>query len=122
MKFILHKKHFLLLPSYISLCYLNLKFWYFYFQAEKERKQKEDEVRMRRIKYEQEETKSKERERYLNSMGRTSKSKQGVINANYTSMLEDQKIRIAQKDLKDQEKVLRDHCLVMGHVNEYFLA
>lgn len=55
-------------------------------------------------------------------MGRTSKSKQGVINANYTSMLEDQKMRIAQKDLKHQEKVLRDHCLVMGHVNDYFLA
>ncbi|XP_031563467.1 CLK4-associating serine/arginine rich protein-like isoform X2 [Actinia tenebrosa] len=91
-------------------------------QAEAERKQKEDEVRTRRIKHEQEEAKSKERERYLNSMGRTSKSKQGVINANYTSMLEDQKIRIAQKDLKHQEKVLRDHCLVMGHANEYFLA
>lgn len=55
-------------------------------------------------------------------MGRTSKTKQGVINANYTNMLEDQKKYIAQKDLKHQEKTLRDHCLVMGHVNDYFLS
>jgi hypothetical protein len=55
-------------------------------------------------------------------MGRTSKSKQGVINANYTHMLDGQKKIIAQKDLKHQQKVLRDHCLVMGHVNDYFLA
>ncbi|KXJ25818.1 uncharacterized protein LOC110243487 isoform X1 [Exaiptasia diaphana] len=91
-------------------------------QAEEERIKKEQEERTKRIRQEQEIMKSKERDQYLKSMGRTSKTKQGVINANYTNMLEDQKKWIAQKDLKHQEKVLRDHCLVMGHVNEYFLS
>jgi len=55
-------------------------------------------------------------------MGRTGKNSQGVINANYVYMLEEQKKRISQKDLHHQEKVLRDSCLVMGHVNDKFLA
>ncbi|EDO39548.1 predicted protein [Nematostella vectensis] len=89
-------------------------------QAEQERALKEQELKMQRMKLEQEKTKSNEREHYLKSMGRTGKT--GVINANYTNMLEDQKKRISQKDLRHQEKVLRDHCLYMGNVNEYFMA
>ena len=82
----------------------------------------EVEERQRRIKHEQEETKAKERESYLKSMGRTGKNKEGVISANYMQMLEEQKKRVSQQDLQHQERVLRDNCLYMGHVNEYFLA
>ena len=60
------------------------------------------------------------REKYLISMGRTGRP--GVINANYVNMIEEQKKSISQRDLRHQEKILRDSCLYMGHVNDKFLA
>ena len=74
------------------------------------------------MKEEQEIDKMRSREEYLKSMGRTNKTKKGVINANYTHMIPEEQKRTSQKDLWHQEKILRDHCLCMGRVNEYFLA
>ena len=71
---------------------------------------------------EREHEKARKREEYLSSMGRTGRSTQGVINANFVHMPEEKKNKICQKDLRHQERVLRDSCLVMGRVNEYFLA
>lgn len=53
-------------------------------------------------------------------MGRTGRA--GVVNANYVNMIPEQKLKISQGDLRHQEKILRDHCLVMGHVNDKFVA
>lgn len=60
------------------------------------------------------------REKYLIRMGRTGRP--GVINANYVNMIEEQKKSISQRDLRHQEKILRDSCLYMGQVNDKFLA
>lgn len=90
-------------------------------QMEQDKKRADEE----RYKYElaeKEHERARKREEYLSSMGRTGKNSRGVINANYVYMLEDQKKRISQKDLRHQEKVLRDSCLVMGHVNDKFMA
>ena len=70
----------------------------------------------------QEIEKTYSREQYLKSMGSDNKTKLGVTNANYTQMIPEKQKRLSQKDLRHQEKTLRDHCLYMGHVNEYFLA
>lgn len=85
-------------------------------------KKRTDEERYKYELAEKEHEKTRKREEYLSSMGRTGKNSRGVINANYVYMLEEQKKRISQKDLRHQEKVLRDSCLVMGHVNDKFLA
>ncbi|KAL9973388.1 hypothetical protein ACROYT_G019844 [Oculina patagonica] len=87
-----------------------------------ETKKRRDEERYKYELAEKEHEKTRKREEYLNSMGRTGKSSKGVIGANYVYMLEEQKKRISQKDLRHQEKTLRDHCLVMGHVNDKFMA
>lgn len=85
-------------------------------------KKRADEERYKYELAEKEHEKTRKREEYLSSMGRTGKNSRGVINANYVYMLEEQKKRISQKDLRHQEKVLRDSCLVMGHVNDKFMA
>ncbi|KAK3696699.1 hypothetical protein QZH41_013060 [Actinostola sp. cb2023] len=91
-------------------------------QAEEERKLREGQQHRAAIEREQQITFSKQRQDYLKLMGRKSDTKKAVINANYTHMLEEHKKLIAQKDLRHQEKTLRDNCLVMGNVNDYFLA
>ena len=59
----------------------------------------------------------KERDQYLKSMG-----KYGTKEKGYNNLIGEEQNQITQKDLRHQEKVLRDSCLVMGRVNEYFLA
>lgn len=76
----------------------------------------------RKMKDVQEIEKTHSREEYLKSMGSTSQTKKGVITANYTQMIPEEQNRLSQKDLRHQEKILRDNCLYMGHVNDYFLA
>lgn len=90
-------------------------------QLEDDRRRSEEQ-RHRHEMAEREHEKARKREEYLSSMGRTGRSTQGVINANFVHMPEEKKKKICQKDLRHQERVLRDSCLVMGRVNEYFLA
>ncbi|XP_022788204.1 uncharacterized protein LOC111328098 isoform X2 [Stylophora pistillata] len=90
-------------------------------QLEDDRRRSEEQ-RHRYEMAEKEHEKTRKRERYLNSMGRTSKNTQGVINANFVHMSEEKKNKICQRDLRHQERILRDSCLVMGQVNENFLA
>ncbi|XP_027056830.1 GRB10-interacting GYF protein 2 [Pocillopora verrucosa] len=90
-------------------------------QLEDDRRRSEEQ-RHRHEMAEREHEKARKREEYLSSMGRTGRSTQGVINANFVHMPEEKKNKICQKDLRHQERVLRDSCLVMGRVNEYFLA
>ena len=85
-----------------------------------EEKKREDEKRRIQLKADKEKELAQMREKYLSSMGRTGRT--GVINGNYVNMITEQKERISQRDLRHQEKILRDHCLVMGHVNDHFLA
>lgn len=94
----------------------------FLLQQIQQDKKRADEERYKYELAEKEHEKTRKREEYLSSMGRTGKNSRGLINANYVYMLEEQKKRISQKDLRHQEKVLRDSCLVMGHVNDKFLA
>jgi len=88
-------------------------------QLEEEKRRDEEEKRKFR-KVEKEKELARTREEYLRSMGRTGRT--GVISGNYVNMTDEQKKRISQRDLRHQEKILRDHCLVMGHVNDKFMA
>lgn len=92
------------------------------FQQLEDDRRRSEEQRHRHEMAEREHEKARKREEYLSSMGRTGRSTQGVINANFVHMPEEKKNKICQKDLRHQERVLRDSCLVMGRVNEYFLA
>lgn len=103
------------------MSYFNINHFFLCQQIEQDKK-RADEKRYKYELAEKEHERARKREEYLSSMGRTGKNSQGVINANYVYMLEEQKKRISQKDLHHQEKVLRDSCLVMGHVNDKFLA
>ncbi|XP_029188413.1 uncharacterized protein LOC114955700 isoform X2 [Acropora millepora] len=85
-----------------------------------EEKKRADQERQKLQKVEQEKERARTREEYIRSMGRTGRA--GVVNANYVNMIAEQKLKISQRDLRHQEKILRDHCLVMGHVNDKFLA
>lgn len=89
-------------------------------QQLEEEKKRADEQRRKFQKVEQDKERARTREEYIRSMGRTGRA--GVVNANYVNMTEEKKMRISQKDLRHQEKILRDHCLVMGHVNDMFVA
>lgn len=93
-----------------------------FFQELQDAKKRNEEERRKWEMADKEHERARKREEYLSSMGRTGRSIRGVINANYVNMLEEQKKRISQKDLRHQEKILRDSCLVMGRVNEQFLA
>lgn len=92
------------------------------FQQLEDDRRRSEEQRHRHEMAEREHEKARKREEYLSSMGRTGRSTQGVINANFVHMPQEKKNKICQKDLRHQERVLRDSCLVMGRVNEYFLA
>lgn len=85
-------------------------------------KRKFEAERRKYLMAEKEHEKTRNREEYLSSMGRTGRSTRGVINANFVHMPEEQKNLISQRDLRHQERILRDSCLVMGKVNDYFLA
>ena len=76
------------------------------FKEEEERARLEEEKRMHREKHDLEAARRREREDHLKQRGK------GGINGLVTS----------QKDLRYQQKVLRDHGLVMGHVNGEFLS
>ncbi|XP_029188411.2 capping protein inhibiting regulator of actin dynamics-like isoform X3 [Acropora millepora] len=89
-------------------------------QQLEEEKKRADQERQKLQKVEQEKERARTREEYIRSMGRTGRA--GVVNANYVNMIAEQKLKISQRDLRHQEKILRDHCLVMGHVNDKFLA
>ena len=89
-------------------------------QQLEDEKKRADAQRRKLQKIEQEKELARTREEYIRSMGRTGRA--GVVNANYVNMIEEQKKRISQNDLRHQEKILRDHCLVMGNVNDKFLA
>lgn len=89
-------------------------------QQLEEEKKRADQERQKLQKVEKEKERARTREEYIRSMGRTGRA--GVVNANYVNMISEQKLKISQRDLRHQEKILRDHCLVMGHVNDKFLA
>lgn len=92
----------------------------FPFQQLELEKKLEEEERRKLQKVEKEKELARTREEYIRSMGRTGRT--GLINGNYVNMIEEQMQKISQKDLRYQEKVLRDHCLVMGRVNDKFMA
>lgn len=92
----------------------------FPFQQLELEKKLEEEERRKLQKVEKEKELARTREEYIRSMGRTGRT--GLINGNYVNMIEEQRQKISQKDLRYQEKVLRDHCLVMGRVNDKFMA
>ncbi len=71
-----------------------------------------NEAKAAREKLEQEEARRRERQEHLRQRGEAG-----------TSRNRSQKYQnTGQKDLKQQQKILRDHGLVMGHVNEEFLS
>lgn len=111
-----------ILESRNFILFMNQNIFFFVLQQMQQDKKRADEERYKYELAEKEHEKTRKREEYLSSMGRTGKNSRGVINANYVYMLEEQKKRISQKDLRHQEKVLRDSCLVMGHVNDKFMA
>jgi len=85
---------------------------------EEKRRDEEEKCKLRKV--EKEKELARTREEYLHSMGRTGRT--GVISGNYVNMIEEQKQRISQRDLRHQEKMLRNSGLVMGHVNDKFMA
>ena len=60
---------------------------------------------------EQEENRRREREDHLRQCGRAGRKNKQI-----------QVQMLTQQDLRHQQKVLRDHGLVMGHVNDKFLS
>ena len=76
------------------------------FKEEEDRARLEEEKRLNREKHDREDARRREREQHLRRRGK------GGMNELITS----------QKDLRYQQKVLRDHGLVMGHVNGEFLS
>ena len=83
-------------------------------QEEEDRLRLQEAERLEREKRDLEDAKRREREEHLRQRGeagmfRSSRSKNG-------------RLATSQKDLRHQQKILRDHGLVMGHVNEEFLS
>lgn len=86
------------------------------FQEEEERKLQEQFEQRERTKLIQEEDRRKEREEHLRQRG-------GGRPKFYSKTDKQTQVRFpTQKDLRHQQKVLRDHGLVMGHVNDKFLS
>lgn len=85
-------------------------------QEEEERKLQEQFEQRERTKLIQEEDRRKEREEHLRQRG-------GGRPKFYSKTDKQTQVRFpTQKDLRHQQKVLRDHGLVMGHVNDKFLS
>ncbi|XP_068701584.1 uncharacterized protein [Montipora capricornis] len=85
-----------------------------------EEKKRADQEKLKLEKVEKEKERARTREEYIRSMGRSGRA--GVVNSHYVNMIPEQKMKISQRDLRHQEKILRDNCLVMGHVNDKFIA
>ena len=82
-------------------------------QEEEERLRLQEEEQLREEKRYMEDAKRREREEHLRQRGR------GGLKG---SMAKSGSLAASQKDLRHQQKVLRNHGLVMGHVNEEFLS
>ncbi|XP_068701583.1 GRB10-interacting GYF protein 2-like isoform X2 [Montipora capricornis] len=89
-------------------------------QQLEEEKKRADQEKLKLEKVEKEKERARTREEYIRSMGRSGRA--GVVNSHYVNMIPEQKMKISQRDLRHQEKILRDNCLVMGHVNDKFIA
>ncbi|XP_057312392.1 uncharacterized protein LOC130653915 [Hydractinia symbiolongicarpus] len=85
-------------------------------EEEEERKLQEQFEQRERTKLIEEEDRRKEREEHLRQRG-------GSRPKFYSRTDKQTQVRFpTQKDLRHQQKVLRDHGLVMGHVNDKFLS
>ncbi|XP_065058523.1 uncharacterized protein LOC135686254 [Rhopilema esculentum] len=80
---------------------------------EEEKLRLEEESRLEREKRQLEDAKRREREEHLRQRG------EGGM---YRGSGKRHTAQSTQKDLRHQQKVLRDHGLVMGHVNDEFLS
>jgi len=67
-------------------------------------------------KLEQEENRRREREEHLRQCGGKTRRVTGYSNKTTQVQL------ATQSDLRHQSKILRDHGLVMGHVNQQFMS
>ena len=85
-----------------------------------ERLNQEQLRQQRRRTLEQEEADAKAREHYLRDMGRLGTCKQNGHPQRYVDMIPERQIGVNHDDLRHQRRVLRDSCLYMGPVNEYF--
>lgn len=83
----------------------------------------EQREREKKIVSEQEQANAKERDYYLKTMARMGKSeKHSNPEAKYIGMIKERQNGINRNDLRHQARELRDSCLYMGPVNEYFMA
>lgn len=79
--------------------------------------------RQKKISFEQDEADAKNHGYHLKHMGRMGNSKNPYKpEAKYIDMIKERQHGISRNDLRHQARVLRDSCLYMGHVNEYFMA
>ena len=62
------------------------------------------------------------REFYLKDMGQMGTLQENVVSKSYVHMIPEKQRAINQNDLRHQARVLRNSCLYMGPVNEYFWA
>ena len=97
-----------------------MSMFFFTLKQLEEEKKRADQEKLKLEKVEKEKERARTREEYIRSMGRSGRA--GVVNSHYVNMIPEQKMKISQRDLRHQEKILRDHCLVMGHVNDKFIA
>lgn len=92
-------------------------------QGELERTREDQFERRRRISFEQDQVNAKERDYYLKNMGRMDNSENnGHTQGKYIDMIKERQHGINRNDLRHQARELRDNCLYMGPVNEYFMA
>ncbi|CAB3987666.1 Hypothetical predicted protein [Paramuricea clavata] len=89
-------------------------------QTEIERLNEEHLRHQRRRTLEQEEANAKAREYYLKNMGRMGTLQQNGHPQRYIDMIPERQDSVNRDDLRHQARVLRDSCLYMGPVNEYF--
>ena len=95
----------------------NLKLFPAFLQEEEERRLNEEIERQQKEKLEQEESRRKEREEHLRQCG-GNKTRRPTGYANKQTQAKFH----TQSDLRHQSKTLRDHGLVMGHVNDQFFS
>ena len=94
-----------------------------FFKDELQTLRQEQREREKKIVSEQEQANAKERDYYLKTMARMGKSeKHSNPEAKYIGMIKERQNGINRNDLRHQARELRDSCLYMGPVNEYFMA
>ena len=76
--------------------------------------------REKNIAFEKAQANAKERDYYLRNMGRS--SEKNGRQKNYINMVKERQQAVNRNDFRHQARELRDHCLYMGPVNEYFMA